>query len=75
MIFGLVCSSTKIILLPADGEDLEQAYGTEYNYKCIRYTYDQDDSTDFHKIFVAQESHGTSLIDIPLIMHMQTQKT
>ena len=62
MIFGLVCSSTKIILLPADGEDLEQAYGTEYNYKCIRYTYDQADSTDFHQIIVAQESQYLAMV-------------
>ena len=53
MISGLVRSGTKTILLAADGDDLEQVKGTNYDYRCIRYTYNHDDSPDFHKIIVA----------------------
>ena len=37
MISGLVRSGTKTILLAADGDDLEQVKGTNYDYRCIRY--------------------------------------
>ena len=41
------------ILLGGDGDDLEQVKGTNYDYRCIRYTYNHDDNPDFHKSFVA----------------------
>ena len=53
MISGLVRSGTKTILLAADGDDLEQVKGTNYDYRCIRYTYNHDDNPDFYKIIVA----------------------
>ena len=53
MISGLVHSGTKTILLAADGDDLEQVKRTNYDYRCIRYTYNHDDSPNFHKIIVA----------------------
>ena len=53
MISGLIRSGTKTILLAGDGDDLEQVKSTNYNYSCIRYTYNLDDSPNFHKINVA----------------------
>ena len=53
MISGLVRPGTKTILLGGDGDDLQQFKATNYNYRCIRYTYNHDDSSDFHKIIVA----------------------
>ena len=53
MISGLIRSGTKTILLAGDGDDLEQVKGTNYNYTCIRCTYNLDDSPNFHKIIEA----------------------
>ena len=53
MISALVHSGTKTILLAGDGDDLEQVKGTNYSYRCIRYTYNHEDSPDFHKIIAA----------------------
>ena len=53
MISGLVRPGTKTILLAGEGDDLQQFKATNYNYRCIRYTYNHDDSSDFHKIIVA----------------------
>ena len=53
MISGLVLSGNKTILLAGDGDDLEQVKGTNYNRRCIRYTYNHDDSPDFHKTIAA----------------------
>ena len=50
MIYGLVRSDTKTILLAGDGDDLEQVKGTNYDYRCIRYAYNHNDSPDFHKL-------------------------
>ena len=74
MISGLVCSGTKTILLAGEGDDLEQVKCTNYNYRCIRYTYNDDDSPDFHKIIVTVYVGNrkllcrTSIINITLIM-------
>ena len=64
MISGLVRSGTKTILLAADGDDLEQVKGTNYDYSCIRYTYNQDDIPNFHKIIVAVYV-GNSITPLP----------
>ena len=53
MISGLVRSGTKTIFLAGDGDNLEQVKGLNYDYRCIRYTYNHNDSPDFHKIIVA----------------------
>ena len=52
-ISGLVRSGTKTIFLAGDGDNLEQVKGVNYDYRCIRYTYNYNDSPDFHKIIVA----------------------
>ena len=52
MISGLVRPVTKTILLAGDGHDQEQVKGTNYDYRCIRYTCNHDDSPDFRKISV-----------------------
>ena len=63
-IWGLIRSGTKPILLAGDGDDLEQVKGTDYNYKCIRYTYNHNNSPDFHKIIVAVYV-GNSITPLP----------
>ena len=57
MISGLDRSGTKL-------DDLEQVKGTNYDYRCIRYTYNHDDSPDFHKIIVAVYV-GNSITPLP----------
>ena len=64
MISGLVRSGTKTILLAGGGKDLEQVKGTNFNYRCIRYTYNHDDSPDFHKPIVAVYA-GNSISPLP----------
>ena len=63
-IWGLIRSGTKPVLLAGDGDDLEQVKGTNYNYRCIRYTYDHNNSPDFHKIIVAVYV-GNSITPLP----------
>ena len=43
---------------------MEQVEGTDYNYKCIRYTYNHNNSPDFHKIIVAVYV-GNSITPLP----------
>ena len=64
MISGFVRSGTKTILLAGGGKDLEQVKGTNFNYRCIRYTYNHDDSPDFHKTIVAVYA-GNSISPLP----------
>ena len=53
MISGLVRSGTKTIFFAGGGDNLEQVKGLNYDYRCIRYTYNHYDRPDFHKIIVA----------------------
>ena len=64
MISRLVRSGIKTILIAGAGDDFEQIKGANHNYRCIRYTYNHDDSPDFHKIIVAVYV-GNSITPLP----------
>lgn len=70
---SLVHSSTIIILLAGDADNLEQVKDTEYNYKCIRYIYNHDNSPDFHKIIMAVYVRSSSTVLLGLILYVGHQ--